>query len=291
MRGIGIGIGLSSFMLAESKPNAAPASLTAKVLSDTSIKLDLTNSGTNQDGSKFYYRVTGAGSFTLKDTVLGIVTTHTVTGLTENTSYDFYVTNFKGSKESAASNIVSSFTFPPLSKFLFLGYYSQITGGHMPNILDSGATYLTVSGSAGSETYQCPNTADYIAADTDYIWFKTNAAQRTTTTAELVGYDLQRSPVKYDDASPYQIRMIGILKSTATLSSAELDALSFNFNLPLFWTGSFNDYGYVKENRAFEQALFTPEEVWPVAIDDGYTKAWYDYLKSSTITVTVTQIT
>jgi len=72
---------------------------------------------------------------------------------------------------------------------LFFGLYSEISGGQMPNKVTGSSDYLTVAGAAGSETYQAPNTAPYIAADTDYIWFKTDESQRTVTTAELIGYD------------------------------------------------------------------------------------------------------
>ena len=124
------------------------------------------------------------------------------------------------------------------AKLLFYGKYSQISGGQMPNILDNGATYLTVAGSAGSETYQCPNNATYIAADTDYIWFKTDETQRTVTTAELVGYDLQRTPVKYDDTSPYQIREIAIFKLGETMTDAERNNLFKVFWLPILFSCS-----------------------------------------------------
>lgn len=144
------------------------------------------------------------------------------------------------------------------SKLLFYGLYSEIADGKMPNKV--GSDWLTVSGVAGSETYQCPNTASYIAADTDFIWFKTDATQRTTTTAELVGYDLQRTPIKYDDATPYQVREIAIIKSGETLTEAERNNLFKMFWLPVFWDNALNAFGHVKENR-IGQNLWTPEYV------------------------------
>lgn len=144
-------------------------------------------------------------------------------------------------------------------KLLFWGAVSEISGGQMPNKITGATDYLTVAGVAGSFTFQCPNTAAYIAADTDYIWFKTDASQRTTTTAELIGYDLQRTPVKYLDASPNTLQEIIILKVGEVLTTDELNQLFAYMHLPIMWNDSWNDYGYEKENRALEQVLWKPE--------------------------------
>lgn len=141
---------------------------------------------------------------------------------------------------------------------LFFGLYSEISGGQMPNKVDGGATYLTVAGSAGSETYQCPNTAAYIAADTDYIWFKTDATQRTTTTAELIGYDFPRTPVKYEDDAPYAIVAIMILKSGETITGTKLNKLFQDMWLHTLWDNNLNAYGHIKGNK-LAQTLWTPE--------------------------------
>lgn len=144
-------------------------------------------------------------------------------------------------------------------KFLFLGQYSKITGGQMPNLV--GDDYLTVTGDAGSEVYKCPNTAAYIAADTDYIWFGVSGTQRNTSTAELTGYDLQRTPVKYADETPYVIDLIGILKAGEVLSEGELNDLHTFMSLPLYWIGTINDFGVLKGNRGVGQNLYvTPPE-------------------------------
>lgn len=147
---------------------------------------------------------------------------------------------------------------------LFFGLYSDIAGGQMPNRKTGSSDYLTVAGSAGSETYQCPNTAPYIAADTDYIWFKTDASQRTVTTAELIGYDLQRTPVKYANDTPYAISAIMILKSGEVLSSVKLDKLHTDMSLYAWWSGVLNENGFLKENRT-GQSLWTPEALFDAA--------------------------
>lgn len=124
----------------------------------------------------------------------------------------------------------------------------------MPNKVDGGITYLTVAGSAGSETYQAPVTADYINADRDFIWFDGVGDQRTVTTAELVGYDLQRTPIKYDDTSPNAIVAIMILSTAVT--GAKRDNLFRDFWLSPWWDDSFNVYGHIKSNRSGEQSVW-----------------------------------
>lgn len=145
---------------------------------------------------------------------------------------------------------------------LFFGLYSEISGGQMPNKVTGSSDFLTVAGVPGSETYQCPNTAPYIAADTDYIWFKTDASQRTVTTAELIGYDLQRTPVKYEDDSPNEIVAIIILN--AAVVGTKRDNLFRDMWLPILWDNNLNGYGHIKDNRLGQQ-LWTPESVYDAA--------------------------
>jgi len=149
------------------------------------------------------------------------------------------------------------------SKVLFWGLYSEISGGHMPNKVTGATDYLTVSGSAGSETYQCPNTQSYINADADggldYIWFKNNAAQRTPTFAEAIGYDFTRTFFWYDDASPYHIDGVIILKAGQTLTPAESNRVRTYCHLSVWYDGTLSLYGNVKGNRGIGKSTWTPE--------------------------------
>ena len=144
------------------------------------------------------------------------------------------------------------------SEVLFFAETKNITDGKLYNQKSGATDYLTVGGSAGLYTFQTPNNATYKAADTDYIWFKTDETQRTTTEAELIGYDLQRTPVKYDDASPNSIRAIMILSSAVT--GAKRDRLFRDMWLMELWDNNLNAYGHIKSNRA-TQILWTPETV------------------------------
>lgn len=174
-----------------------------------------------------------------------------------------------------------------LNKVLFFGEISKIRDGKLYNQVVGSSDHITVSGSP--YTFQVPNTAPYITADTDYIWFKTDATQRTTTTAELIGYDLQRTPIKYDDASPYSIRVIMILKAGESLTADERNRLFRDMFLHTLWDNSLNPYGHIKGNRTVQQ-LWTPESVIPVIISDGNTVGWYDFTQSATITKDVSNL-
>jgi len=142
---------------------------------------------------------------------------------------------------------------------LFFGLYSDISGGQMPNRVPGATDYLTVAGVVGSETYQCPNTAAYIAADTDYIWFKMDESQRTVTTAELIGYDFTRTIIKYGNTAPYSIRWIMILSDD--FETARENKMRDSFWLSIWWDGISSDYGRTKGNRAGEQSIWTPESI------------------------------
>jgi hypothetical protein len=136
------------------------------------------------------------------------------------------------------------------NKFLFIGNYSAITGGKIPNTLDTST--LIVAGSAGSETYKLRNIQVNKDADDDNLWF-TGATPNAVTTASLVGYDYSRTLVKYDNATPYQIRSIGILKDGETLTQSELNSVHSYFQLSMFWGGTLNINGYFKENRTISE--------------------------------------
>jgi len=137
------------------------------------------------------------------------------------------------------------------AEVLFFGLYSDIADGKMPNRKSGSSDYLTVAGAAGSETYQCPNTAPYIAADTDCIWFKTDESQRTATTAEMIGYDFTRTIVKYANDSPYTISAIMILSS-----DVDTNKMRDDFDLSIWWSNVLSAHGNLKGNRGSEQSVW-----------------------------------
>lgn len=93
------------------KPNGTPSVLTATVISDTEIDLALTRNDTNGEGIKVYQSTDGV-TYSLRATVAGVsVAAYQATGLTAELHYYFYVTVYKGSKESPASNIEDDYTY------------------------------------------------------------------------------------------------------------------------------------------------------------------------------------
>ena len=160
---------------------------------------------------------------------------------------------------------------------LFFAETTNIADGKLYNQVTGATDYLTVTGAAGSYTFQCPDTAPYIAADTDLIWFKANESQRTPTEAELVGYDFTRTIVKYDNLTPYSIRWIMILSS-----DLDTDAMRDSFDLSIWWSGVLSLHGNVKGNKPLTQKY--EWVTFPVTNLIGYWKldeATGDYADSS----------
>lgn len=143
--------------------------------------------------------------------------------------------------------------------FLFDAFTKDIAGGKLYNTVQGRTSeYLTVTGSAGSYHYTAPNNATYKAADTDYAWFKTDGSVSDMTDSRLNSYDLQRTPVKYDDLTPNTNRRISILLSTVTLAGTVRDNVFKTWQLPILWDNNLNGNGHIKDNRT-GQNLWSPE--------------------------------
>ncbi len=136
------------------------------------------------------------------------------------------------------------------SEVLFFGEISKISGGRLYNQKVGATDYLTVGGTAGSYTFQCPNTAAYIAADTEDVWFYYNNIIKTVTESILVSYDFTRTIVKYQDNSPYSIEAIMILSSDLDTSRMRSD-----FHLSVWWDDTLSFYGNVKGNRTVGRSV------------------------------------
>jgi hypothetical protein len=95
---------------------------------------------------------------------------------------------------------------------------------------------LTITGSGLNAIYAVPDTAPYITADTDKIWFNTVGIRRTATHAELVGYDLPRTFIKYSDTFVYPNGLIGVYNGCSQVGHTDyaiglvnsLDGITFN---------------------------------------------------------------
>lgn len=142
---------------------------------------------------------------------------------------------------------------------LFFAETSDITDNKLYNRKLGSIDYLTVTGTPGNYDFQCPVTTTYINADTDNIWFKLDNTPRIVSSLELSSNDLQRTPIKYNDNSPYAIDAIMILNPMAVLSNNQINYLFKTFRLHPLWSDHWNDNGFIKGNRGLEQILWTPE--------------------------------
>jgi len=145
------------------------------------------------------------------------------------------------------------------AKMLIL-FTGSISGNSL--LSEVGSDVITVSGkdfatntipASSAATFTLPNTATYKAADIDYLWFTEAGVPRNVTVAELIGYDFARTVICYSSTAPHDIQWIGLLQADATLSETEINLLHRAFRLHIFWSGVWNDYGYFKDNRGFEQ--------------------------------------
>jgi hypothetical protein len=106
---------------------------------------------------------------------------------------------------------------------------------------------------------------DYKNADSfDGFWYDGSLAMRSLTAPNLVGVDPTRTLVKYSYAYPYNIEWIGLLDASANISQLEWDQLHNYFNLHVFWSGGFSEYGVLKDNRPLQGQAY---KGWITAVD------------------------
>jgi hypothetical protein len=184
---------------------------------------------------------------------------------------------------SIGTNILNPTIIGP--KLLFWGRMSDVSGGQMPNLMEDAVDHITVAGSLGNYTFQVPDTTPYQDADNDYIWFKTNGIQRTTTEAELIGYDFTRTLVRYENNTPFAIREIVIIKHDEILTTDEENILRDYLSLSVWWDDTLSDHGSIKGNRSAGANIFEPESVEPATLANiSKTAFWLKSDEPSTIT-------
>lgn len=143
-----------------------------------------------------------------------------------------------------------------LFSFLWLGDVSgnelvDVIAGN--NITVTNKDFSDIIPSTSSATLAMANVAALKTDDGfDGAWFDDAGTPKTVTPAQLIGNDYSRTIVKYDHESPYNIRWIGILDDGVTLTSDQINALHLYFQLHIFWSGGFSDYGYLKDNKPLE---------------------------------------
>lgn len=86
--------------------------------------------------------------------------------------------------------------------------------------------------------------------DIDNIWFVPGGIQKDVTVSNLIGGDY-RTIVKYNNISPFDIYMIGLIKHGLVLTVNQVNSISRDLQLSILWSGVYNDYGYLKDNRQY----------------------------------------
>jgi hypothetical protein len=141
---------------------------------------------------------------------------------------------------------------------------NKVTATHLPNQVTGAVDFLTVTGTGLNARYRTPDSPTYRTADSDYVFWKSDASESTCDGNRLIAYDFPRILVKYGNTSPYTITAIAILKPGAVVTNGMRDA----FNLSIWWSNTLSFHGKSKQNRSDAQATWAPEYVSP-AIPTG----------------------
>ncbi len=158
--------------------------------------------------------------------------------------------------------------------FLWMG---EVSGNELVDVSGNGNNLVITNNelvtnyipATSSATFAIPNVAGLKTDDNDKFWADAGGTILQKTAANLVASDMTRTIIKYDNSAPYHVRWIGILKSTVTLTSDQIDKLHQSFLLWLFWSGSLNAYGVIKANR-----VIVP---MPDIMTDGNSLFFLDY--------------
>jgi hypothetical protein len=135
---------------------------------------------------------------------------------------------------------------------------SKVVAEHLPNQVTGSSDFLTVTGSGLNARYRTPDNNTYRTADSDYVFWKSDASESTCDGNRLIAYDFPRILVKYLNVSPYTILAIAILKPGVTITDGMRDA----FNLNVFWSGTVSAHGVIKGNKPlFQKYTWVPEVV------------------------------
>lgn len=164
----------------------------------------------------------------------------------------------------AISNLASGLPAVTRNKLLFL-WTGDFSGDNLLSDLDT--TVITVTGkdfttsyipATSAATFAIPDNATYKGADTDNFWHSGSTILQKTI-AQMVGTDNSRTFFKYADEAPHHITAFAIAKADAVFDSVDQDNLSKFFWLWLYYFGTLNDYGHLKENRPVEEDPYCPQ--------------------------------
>jgi hypothetical protein len=135
---------------------------------------------------------------------------------------------------------------------------NKVAATQLSNQVTGAVDFLTVTGTGLNARYRTPDNATYRTADSDYVFWKSDASESTCDGNRLIGYDFPRILVKYLNVAPYTILWIGILKPGVTVTNAMRDS----FDLNLWWDNTLSFHGNTKQNKPLpQQYAWTAESV------------------------------
>jgi hypothetical protein len=144
---------------------------------------------------------------------------------------------------------------------------NKVAATHLPNQVTGAVDFLTVTGTGLNARYRTPDSDTYRTADSDYVFWKSDASESTCDGNRLIAWDFPRILVKYLNVAPYTILAIAILKPGVTVTDGMRDV----FNLSIWWDGTLSFHGNVKGNKPYaQQYAWTAESIAP-AIPTGLT--------------------
>jgi hypothetical protein len=134
---------------------------------------------------------------------------------------------------------------------------NKVVATQLPNQVTGSSDFLTVTGSGLNARYRTPNTTPYKTADSDNVFWKSDASESTCDGNRLVGYDFPRVLVKYLNVAPYTILWIAILKPGVTVTNG----MRNSFNLSIWWDNTLSLFGNWKGNRGVGKSAWGVESV------------------------------
>lgn len=135
-------------------------------------------------------------------------------------------------------------------------YLGDISGNALTDVI--GGNDFTITGKDFSTNYiPATSTATFSLSNNaalkvddgfDGAWFDDAGTSKQLTVTQLLNNDFSRTLIKFSNIAPYDIQWIGLLDDAATPTNSQWNRLHTYFQLHLYWSGVFNDFGVQKEN-------------------------------------------
>jgi hypothetical protein len=126
---------------------------------------------------------------------------------------------------------------------------NKVAATHLPNQVTGSSDWLTVTGTGLNARYRTPDNPTYRTADSEFVFWKSDASESICDGTRLVSYDFGRILVKYLNVAPYTILWIAILKPGVVITDGMRDA----FDLNIWWSNTLSFHGAVKQNKPLPQ--------------------------------------